>query len=171
MLAPIRADAEWQRSDRAQRASTQLESPVAREEIDLRSDLRNLSWTRAFVRRICRRSAGAPMGDGQVAALELAVNEAASNIIKHAYQGRGDQWIRLQGEVFADHVIVRLLDWGAPSNLQAIRAPLDGPRESGLGLHLIEKSADEVHCYQDEYGRNCILLKKARVSLREERRS
>ena len=74
--------------------------PLARAEIEIRSDLKELRRAREFVRTFCRDLPGPPLDEDSVAALELAVNEAASNIMKHAYHGRADQWIHLEAEAF-----------------------------------------------------------------------
>src|SRR5690606_27052513 len=70
--------------------------PLRYAEIDIRSDLRDLRRARKFVRDVCHNLPGAPLDADSVAALELAVNEAASNIMKHAYHSRADQWIHLE---------------------------------------------------------------------------
>ena len=44
--------------------------------------------------------------------LELAVTEAASNIMRHAYQGRTDQPIQLVAEAFSDRIVIRLFHHG-----------------------------------------------------------
>ena len=71
--------------------------PLARQELEIGSDLKQLRQVREFVRAFCRNLPGPPLDEDSVAALELAVNEAASNIMKHAYHGREDQWIHLEG--------------------------------------------------------------------------
>lgn len=65
-------------------------NPRARGEMEIRSDLTDLSRAREFVRAFCRTLAGSPLNEDRVAELELAVNEAASNVMKHAYHGRAD---------------------------------------------------------------------------------
>ena len=133
--------------------------PIARTEADISSDLKELCKVREFVRTFCRGR----LDDDSLGALELAVNEAASNIMKHAYQGRADQWIHLEAEAFADHVSIQLHHLGDP--FDAAKAPpatLDGTRESGYGAYIISQSVDQVRYYRDERGRNCVALVKKR---------
>ena len=112
--------------------------PLARAEIEIRSDLTELRRARAFVRTFCHQLPGAPLDEESVAELELAVNEAASNIMKHAYHGRADQWIHLEAEAFPDRVSIRLHHLGDPFDPSAVPLPaLDGSRESGFGVYLI----------------------------------
>jgi serine/threonine-protein kinase RsbW len=137
--------------------------PLARAEIEIRSDLRELRQAREFVRRFCRNLPDPPLDEERTGALELAVNEAASNIMKHAYHGREDQWIHLEGEAFPGYVSIRLHHLGDPFDPSAAPAPaLDGSRESGRGAYIIARSVDQVRYYRDERGRNCVALIKTR---------
>ncbi len=139
--------------------------PLARAELEIRSDLRDLSRAREFVRTFCRTLPGSPLDEDHVAELELAVNEAASNIMKHAYHGRTDQRIQLEAEAFPDHVAVRLHHLGDSFDPSAVPPPsFDGSRESGFGVYLITKSVDDVRYSRDERGGNCIALVKLRKS-------
>jgi len=137
---------------------------LARAEIEIRSDLKELSRAREFVRTFCRHLPS-PVNDDCVGAVELAVNEAASNIMKHAYHGRTDQWIRLEAEAFPNQISFRLHHLGDPFDPSAVSPPaLDGSQESGFGMYLIIQSVDEVRYYRDERGRNCVALVKVHRS-------
>jgi phosphoserine phosphatase RsbU/P len=137
--------------------------PLIRQEIDFHSDLKELRRVREFVRTLCSNVQGGRLDEESAAALELAVNEAASNIMKHAYHGRTDQSIHLEGEAFPDRVAIQLHHFGdAFDPSTAPPPPLDGSRESGFGAYIIASSVDEVRYYRDERGRNCIALVKTR---------
>jgi len=139
----------------------EVQQALARVEIEIRSDLAQLRRAREFVREFCCRLPGQPADERTVGALELAVNEAASNIMKHAYHGRTDQVIGLEGEAFPDHMLIRLYHLGDPLDVSKTQPPaLDGSRESGFGLYLISQSVDNVRYYRDERGRNCVELAK-----------
>jgi sigma-B regulation protein RsbU (phosphoserine phosphatase) len=135
--------------------------PLGHAEIEIRSDLKELRRAREFVHTVCRDLPGTPLDADSVAALELAVNEAASNIMKHAYHGRTDQWIHLEAEARLDQVAIRLHHQGDPFDPSTVAPPaLDGSQESGLGIYLITQSVDEARYYRDARGRNCIALVK-----------
>jgi PAS domain S-box-containing protein len=137
--------------------------PAAHEELDLRSDLQELAHARAFVRSACRSVPGPPLDEKWIASLELAVTEACSNVVKHAYHGRTDQSIHVEADVFPDKVAIRLHYLGEPFDPSKVAPPrLDGSQESGFGIHLITHSVDDVRYYRDERGRNCIALVKSR---------
>ena len=135
--------------------------PVVRAEIEIHSELKDLRRAREFVRNFCRDLPGSPLDEDRVAELELAVNEAASNVMKHAYHGRADQWIHLEAEAAPDQVSIRLHHLGDPFDPSAVPPPqLDGSRESGFGVYLITKSVDAVRYSRDERGRSSIALVK-----------
>ena len=137
---------------------------LARAELEIGSDLKELRRAREFVRLFCRDLAE-PLDEDSVARLELAVNEAASNIMKHAYQGRTDQLIYIDAVAFPTQVSVRLHHLGDPFDPSTISPPvLDGSQESGFGIYLITQSVDEVRYYRDERGRNCVALVKVHTS-------
>jgi sigma-B regulation protein RsbU (phosphoserine phosphatase) len=135
--------------------------PLAQAEIEIGSELTQLRRVREFVRDFCRSPAQPPLDEDGVGALELAVNEAASNIMKHAYHGRTDQRIQLEAEVFPDHVSILLHHLGESFDPSTIPPPpFDGSRESGFGAYIIMRSVDDVRYYRDEFGRNCVALTK-----------
>jgi PAS domain S-box-containing protein len=139
--------------------------PLARDEIEISSDLRELSRAREFVRAFCRGLPGSVLDEDRVAELELAVNEATSNIMKHAYHGRTDQRINLEAEAFPDRVTIRLHHLGDSFDPSAVAPPsFDGSRESGFGVYLVTMSVDDVRYYRDERGGNCIALVKMHKS-------
>jgi serine/threonine-protein kinase RsbW len=138
-----------------------VQEPLVRSEIEIRSDLEDLCRARAFVREFCRRVPEGLLDEDDVAGLELAVNEAASNIMKHAYHGRADQRIQLDADAFPDRVSIRLHHLGDSFDPAAVAPPaLDGSRESGFGIYLITRSVDDVRYSRDERGRNSITLVK-----------
>jgi PAS domain S-box-containing protein len=138
-----------------------VREPLAHAELEIRSDLAELRRARAFVCHFCRTIPSGLLDEADVTALELATNEAASNIMKHAYHGRTDQRILLDADAFPDCVSIRLHHLGDTFDPATAPAPaLDGSRESGFGLYLITKSVDEVRYARDERGRHSIALIK-----------
>jgi sigma-B regulation protein RsbU (phosphoserine phosphatase) len=141
------------------------ERPVAeaRAEVEVLSDLRELRNLRRFVRQFCGTLHDPVPGEDLVDALELAVSEASSNIMQHAYRGRSGQRIQMETEAFPESITVTLRHLGAGFDSSAMApAPPDGTRESGFGTHIIFRSMDQVRYYRDERGRNCVALVKNR---------
>ena len=139
------------------------ELPLTQVEIEIASDLRELARARAFVREVCQNLPGAPLDEDSTSQLELAITEATSNIVKHAYRGRTDQQIQIGAEVFADRIVFRLHHLGESFDPGTVEAPaFDGSREGGFGVYIIAQSVDEVRYLRDEQGRNCIYLVKHR---------
>jgi phosphoserine phosphatase RsbU/P len=81
--------------------------------------------------------------------LELAIEEAATNIINHAY---GDAWhgdILLNATKLNDRIRISLTDWGVPLNPADVKpfdinAPVEARIKGGMGLHFIHTLMDEV---------------------------
>ena len=135
----------------------------AREGIEIRSDLRELRHVRQFVRKFCEALDDPVPGEDVVDALVLAANEAASNIMLHAYHGRADQSIHLEAVALPEAIALKFRHIGAGFDPATLAPPvLDGTRESGFGTYIIARSMDQVRYYRDERGRNCVSLTKRR---------
>jgi sigma-B regulation protein RsbU (phosphoserine phosphatase) len=140
---------------------SEAQEPLARSSLEISSDLQELRRARAFVREFCGMVPAGLLDQDDVAAIELAVNEAASNIMKHAYHGRTDQRIQLEADTLPGRVSIRLHHLGDSFDPASVAAPaLDGTRESGFGIYIINRSIDEVQYSRDDRGRNCIALIK-----------
>jgi phosphoserine phosphatase RsbU/P len=140
--------------------------PLARQQIEIPSELGELARTRAFVHEFCASIPGAALWEDSTEELDLAVNEALSNIMRHAYRDRPDQRIQIGAEAFADRVVVRLHHLGEPFDPAAVPPPdFSGSRENGFGVFMIAQLVDEVRYLRDERGRNCISLVKRRKTI------
>ena len=116
-------------------------------------DLRQLASMRAFLREVCQ---GAPADDDMLHRLELALTEAASNIILHSYEGQQSGPITLTIEADARQVSMTLRHRGNPFDPQSAADPVfDGSKESGFGLYLIRQCVDDVQYRHDEQG--CVM--------------
>lgn len=136
--------------------------PESVDELEVSSSLGELGAIRAFLRGFCEHRQDCGLGERELSMLELAVNEVASNIMKHAYHGRTDQriWIRMQKEPGV--VTMRLTHTGDTfRNVGQIPIPtMEGTREGGFGLYIIDRSVDSVDYGQDAEGRQFIELTK-----------
>ena len=88
----------------------------------------------------------------QINRIELAVDEACSNIIDHAYGGlRGEITIEVNGERNRNLLIV-ITDQGKPFDPSSVQeyvpsSSLDDAKVGGLGLHLMRQTMDQV-CFE-----------------------
>jgi sigma-B regulation protein RsbU (phosphoserine phosphatase) len=117
-----------------------------------------LDAIREFVGRIAR---SASMDDRDVYAVQLAVDEACSNIIEHAYDGVTDGKIEITCVYRQNELCIYLRDWGNPFDPSIATEPdlsvdLSERRVGGLGIFLIRKMMDEVR-YDSEPDRGNLL--------------
>jgi sigma-B regulation protein RsbU (phosphoserine phosphatase) len=139
------------------------ERPLFRSEAEFWSDLKELARARAFVRDVCRTLPEPALPEESISQLELAITEALSNIMRHAYRGRTDQLIQVGVEAFADRIVFRLHHLGETFDPTAVATPkFDGTQDGGFGMYIIEQSADNVRYYRDDRGRHCISFVKYR---------
>jgi anti-sigma regulatory factor (Ser/Thr protein kinase) len=93
-------------------------------------------------------------------ALALAVQEAVTNIIRHAYGNRHDQPIELTCSARADTLEFVLLDEGTAADPARFRArPLGEVRIGGFGTHIMAQVMDEVQ-YERLPNRNQLRMVK-----------
>ena len=97
--------------------------------------------------------------------VELAVYEACTNIVEHAYSttsGRIEATVTLVSPL--NRLIVDLVDYGSSFDMVAVPKPaLDEPQVHGYGLFLIRELMDEVN-YRPLQGRNHLRLVKNLVA-------
>jgi len=111
-------------------------------EIRMTSDPRLLRVLRAAVGEV---GCLAGLGSQEVDHLRLAVDEACTNIIRHAYEGKPGLPIIATLSLHPDRLEVRLRDFGPKVLPESIRPKEPDPsRPGGLGLHLIHSCMDEV---------------------------
>jgi sigma-B regulation protein RsbU (phosphoserine phosphatase) len=130
-------------------------------ELEITSDLKELARVRTFLREACAESLDLRLVEADLAKLELAVTEAVSNVIIHAYHRQPDSQIRIEVEVYLIRVSVRIYHRGQPFDPDTIAVPpLEGPREGQMGLHIIRECVDQVKYSRARHGENCIHLVK-----------
>jgi serine/threonine-protein kinase RsbW len=111
-------------------------------ELTLTSDPNELEGMRAWLRRTLALYRFAV--DDETAVL-TAVGELCTNSIKHAYDGRGDQPIRLSVTGFDDRIVVEVEDFGASFDEARYVAPdLAAAPEHGMGLFLARQLVDSL---------------------------
>ncbi len=95
--------------------------------------------------------------------LELAVEEACTNVIAHAYDGRGGE-LEVCFETRGADVCITVRDWGRPFDPDKVpppdvSQPLEERQTGGLGLFLMEKLMDEVKFTFTDDGNTLVMVK------------
>jgi serine/threonine-protein kinase RsbW len=130
--------------------------------LDIPSDTSFLGLVRDLTKRVAE-SAGfdAPTAD-QVA---LAVDEAATNCVQHAYRGANDRRVRLLFLDSGRELRIDVIDDGARVDPRAFpqvdlaRYRREG-RKGGLGVHLMGKIMDSVTFRRAARRNVCCLVKR-----------
>src|SRR5215213_6302352 len=131
---------------------------MKKKKVEFSSHTGNLALMRKFVRAFLE---GYPLSEKERTLMVLGVDEACTNIIRHAYHLRDDQPIALSLEGKPDCVCMRLRDYGKqkdPEKMQGRAHDLIKP--GGLGLHLIRSAFDRVDYILKRRGTELVLTKK-----------
>ncbi|SRR6266568_5320196 len=117
----------------------------------------NLALMRKQVRKFLD---GYPFSERERMLIVLGVDEACTNIIRHAYKLRHDQPIALSMEGLRKCVRMRLRDYGAQVPVHQMRGRdhnMIGP--GGLGLRLMKNAFDRVDYILKARGTELVLTK------------
>ena len=106
-----------------------------------------LDEIREFVGAVARQGG---FSDKDVYNIQLATDEAASNIIEHSYENIPDGVIDLSCGMEGEQIRIVLVDYGEPFDPSAIPMPdlkanLSERKIGGLGIFLMRKLMDGVH--------------------------
>lgn len=118
-----------------------------------------LDEIREFVGDIARKGG---FDEKAVYNIQLATDEAASNIIEHAYEGITNGVLELSCGMRGNVLTVVLVDHGEafdPSEIPIpdLKADLSDRKIGGLGIFLMRKLMDEVH-YESHPKKNSNIL-------------
>ena len=115
---------------------------------------------------IVEHSIRAGIEEKQVTKSKIAVYEACLNVIEHAYKSRPDNWIEVWVEYDASVFRIIIQDYGLSfdnereSKQYNVEAAMEQRRTGGFGLHIIERSMDEVKYHADQNNGNRLILTK-----------
>lgn len=106
-----------------------------------------------------------PFDNKELYAIELAMDEAASNVIDHAYEGEGLGVLDLSVESNNNQLTIVLEDHGRPFDpasvsLPDITSPLELRTERGLGVYTMYKLMDSVEFDFSDPGINRLIMTK-----------
>ena len=103
----------------------------------------------------------------EIYSLQLAADEAASNIIEHAYEGISNARLDITCDMQGEMIIITMRDTGAPFDPSRVKQPnlkadLSERQIGGLGLYLMRKLMDEVHYESNARTGNLLTMIKRR---------
>src|SRR5262245_48068997 len=134
--------------------------PTVFEQLEIPADDRRLSDVRDFVDRVCRGLGFAPR---VASSIRLAVDEACTNAIKHAYAGRPGV-VRVTIAAARGWLEARVIDRGTPFDGRVDTPQLaqwvETRRKGGLGVFLMHRLMDEVRYEKTRAGNEWILRKR-----------
>ena len=130
----------------------------------LRTELAEVVRADAWLVKVCQ-AVGVPRD--ALEDLELALDEAVSNIIRHGYGVGAPGEIEIAVEIAADRVRIEVRDRARPFN-PLVDAPepdlarnIDERSKGGLGVYLLRQVMDRVD-YSCEKGENRLILERVK---------
>lgn len=101
----------------------------------------------------------------------VALGEACTNSIQHAYEGRPGKVIRVKVEDLEDRLVFKIRDYGRKIKLSQVRTPrLPSRKPGGLGIYFMKTVMDDLR-YNTAHlrGNELILVKYKKGPLRGKR--
>src|SRR6478752_3898371 len=131
---------------------------MKKNKVEFSSHTGNLAPMRRFVRKFLDAY---PFSERERMLMILGVDEACTNVIRHAYHLQDDQLISLSLEASTRCVRMRLRDYGRQTEAHAMKGRShDLIRPGGLGLHLIKTAFDKVDYVRKARGTELVMTKK-----------
>ena len=127
------------------------------------ADFKNLDDIREFVGEVAQRIG---FSEKEVYSIQLAADEASTNIIEHAYAGVGDGKIEIECSVTDKEFKIVMHDTGNPFDPSSVpepnvKAELSERKIGGLGMYLMRQLMDEVNYESSsEQGNTLTMIKR-----------
>lgn len=123
-----------------------------------------LDEIREFVAEVAREGG---FTEKEIYSLQLAADEAASNIIEHAYEGVSNADLDITCDMRGDTLTITMHDDGIsfdPSKVKKpnLKADLSDRQIGGLGVYLMRKLMDEVRYESNSRTGNLLTMTKRR---------
>lgn len=118
---------------------------------------------------VTRAALAAQLDERAVYAVQLALDEAFSNIIAHAYGRETDELIECAYRISESGLTLVLRDHGRPFDPATVPDPdldqgLEDRNTGGLGVYFVRQLMDRVHFQSDSKAGNTLTLVKYRES-------
>jgi serine/threonine-protein kinase RsbW len=112
-----------------------------------------------------RASLVAGMDDATAAKVSIAVDEAVTNVIIHAYHGEANHQVDIELRFLAGALEIRIWNTGAGIKDDEVVLPdpkeyVKHPRKGGLGLLLMSRFMDEIHFLEVGGRSECCMIKR-----------
>ncbi len=130
--------------------------------LNITSDMRNLERVADFVADAAART---NLTARQSDDVQMAVDEAVTNVMEHAYAGVTDGSIAIKLRIDEKLIFVEIRDRGQEFNPKKVKRPnIKGPLEErsigGLGVFFMKKLMDKVEFARDDAGNVTRMTKK-----------
>ena len=101
--------------------------------------------------------------ESECRAITLAVDEALTNVMRHAYHNRNDGLIELECRESGDGLEIILVDSGdAPDRSKICASEMGCSQPGGLGTHIIKQVMDKVSYEESPEGNRFVATKQLR---------
>lgn len=122
---------------------------------------KNLSDVRNFV---AQHATSHGFNRQQISDIRLAVDEAITNIIKHAYNGEENHTIEIELSFKNDRVCIELYDTGTTFSLKSFKQPnieekIKQRKRGGMGVYLIHSLMDDVSYGREDDANKMVMCK------------
>jgi len=136
---------------------------VIKEETKVPADIRYLGEMRDFITKVGRKYG---VGERNINAFKLAIDEAATNIIRHAYRD-WDGFITLRMIIRDRNVTISMIDQGHAFDPRLVKDPdlnryVQIGKKGGLGIFIIRRVIDQIDYRKTPEG-NELRLTKNRI--------
>ena len=123
-----------------------------------------LDEIRDLVAEVARKGG---FSEKEIYSLQLAADEAASNIIEHAYAGVSNASLNVTCDIEGDEIIITMRDNGKPFDPSKVKQPnlkadLSERQIGGLGVYLMRKLMDDVRYEANSRTGNILTMIKRR---------
>lgn len=124
----------------------------------------HLSEVRDFVSKHASRHG---FSDREIADIRLAVDEACTNIIKHAYKHDATKEVGIEIAIDSEKFMITITDQGEPFDKKKYHKPslkdqIAQKKRGGMGVHLMRNLMDKVE-YRFDNNTNTLCMCKNRI--------
>jgi len=135
---------------------------ILKKEIIVKSSTENLIQIRKFTESVAQESG---FSEDEIGKIILAVDEACTNIIKHAYKYSPEGEIKITITFDSNKLVISIVDHGNHFDPNVIPEPdikeyYKQKKSGGLGMFLIKKLMDEVVYSTTKGNKNQVTLIK-----------